>query len=230
MEKKIIYQDYDLMSSTERDKYCQEIAIDAGIHLEDVDAEWVCWEKQKEFEAEFDKECGWGKDITHGKPVIVTGTLNLWDGPEVVKPKVFKDLPSAVERCLEESNLIYEDEDGDLHIEAHHHDGVNHFLLQVYEDEKNWTPIHYMNGGRTIIIDYKRCMAVTGFNSKQVWIYDNEHDVYIDPPKAVLDEIDEKTDHWDFEAKESLMEDVIATNPAWLQDGAHMYDGETTDI
>ena len=39
-------------------------------------------------------------------------------------------------------------------------------------------------------INYKKCYAVTGFNSKQVWVYDDEHDVYIDPQKCVIDEIE----------------------------------------
>ena len=77
-------------------------------------------------------------------------------------------------------------------------------------------------------INYKKCMAITGFNTKQVWVYDNEHDVYIDPPKCVLDEIEGKTDS--FDEQESLLEDIIKTDPDWLQDEAYTYGGETTDI
>ena len=80
------------------------------------------------------------------------------------------------------------------------------------------------------MIDYKKCMAVTGFNSKQVWVYDNEHDVYIDPPKCVLDEIESKAGYWNFDEQERLMEEIIKTNPDWLQDEAYTYDGETTEI
>jgi hypothetical protein len=43
-------------------------------------------------------------------------------------------------------------------------------------------------------VDYTKCMAVTGFNTKQVWVYDNEHDTYIDPPKCVVDEVEETLD------------------------------------
>ena len=77
-------------------------------------------------------------------------------------------------------------------------------------------------------INYKKCMAITGFNTKQVWIYDNEHDVYIDPPKCVLDEIEGKTDS--FDEQENILEEIIKTDPDWLQDEAYTYDGETTDI
>lgn len=77
-------------------------------------------------------------------------------------------------------------------------------------------------------INYKKCYAVTGFNSKQVWVYDDEHDVYIDPPKCVIDEIEGKTDS--FDEQESLLDEIIETDPDWLQDEAYTYDGETTDI
>ena len=80
------------------------------------------------------------------------------------------------------------------------------------------------------IVDYKKCMAVTGFNSKQVWVYDEEHDTYIDPPKVVLDEIEEKAEFWDFDEQERLMNEIIATNPDWLQDKEYTYDAESNDI
>lgn len=79
-------------------------------------------------------------------------------------------------------------------------------------------------------INYEKCMAVTGFNTKQVWVYDNEHDIYIDVPKEVLDDIDSKTERRDWDAKESLLEEVIATNPDWLQDEDYFYNAEETDI
>ena len=60
------------------------------------------------------------------------------------------------------------------------------------------------------MVDYTKCMAVTGFNSKQVWVYDEEHDTYIDPPKAVLDEIEEKASNINnaVEALKSLIGDL----------------------
>ena len=68
------------------------------------------------------------------------------------------------------------------------------------------------------MVDYKKCMAVTGFNSKQVWVYDEEHDTYIDPPKDVLDEIEAKAGCANWDEQESLMEEIIRQNPDWLQD------------
>ena len=79
-------------------------------------------------------------------------------------------------------------------------------------------------------INYKKCSAVTGFNTKQVWVYDNEHDVYIDPPKSVVDEVEEKAGWRNFDEQERLLDEIIETDPDWLQDEFYTYDGETTDI
>jgi hypothetical protein len=79
-------------------------------------------------------------------------------------------------------------------------------------------------------VDYTKCMAVTGFNTKQVWVYDNEHDTYIDPPKCVVDEVEEKAGYWNFNGQESLLEEIIATDPDWLQDKEYTYDAEENDI
>lgn len=80
------------------------------------------------------------------------------------------------------------------------------------------------------MINHEKCMAVAGFNSKQVWVYDNEHDVYIDPPKCVLDEIEAKAGYRNFDEQERLMEEIIATNPEWLQDEMYTYDAEKVEI
>jgi hypothetical protein len=79
-------------------------------------------------------------------------------------------------------------------------------------------------------VDYTKCMAVTGFNTKQVWVYDNEHDTYIDPPKCVVDEVEEKAGCRNFNEQESLLEEIIATDPDWLQDKEYTYDAEENDI
>lgn len=80
------------------------------------------------------------------------------------------------------------------------------------------------------MVNYEKCMAVTGFNSKQLWVYDNEHDTYIDPPKEVLDEIEAKTEWRDYDTQEALLEDIIATNPGWLQDTEYTYSADEFDI
>lgn len=36
-----------------------------------------------------------------------------------------------------------------------------------------------------------RYLAIIGFNTKQWWVYDEETNMYIDPPIEVLNELDE---------------------------------------
>ena len=81
------------------------------------------------------------------------------------------------------------------------------------------------------MVDYKRCSAITGFNTKQVWVYDGEHDAYIDPPAEVLKKINNEVEYWwDFDQKERIMEDIIKTNPAWLQDTRYTYADKDFEI
>lgn len=81
------------------------------------------------------------------------------------------------------------------------------------------------------MVDYKKCSAVAGFNTKQIWVYDNDHDTYIDPPAAVLKEVDDQVDDWwDFSKKEDLMDEIIRTNPEWLQDEQYAYPADDFDI
>ena len=81
------------------------------------------------------------------------------------------------------------------------------------------------------MVDFKKCFATSGFNTKQVWVYDDEHDTYIDPPKEVLDRIDAQVDDWwDFSKKEELMDEEIATNPDWLQDEDYTYPADDCEI
>lgn len=69
-----------------------------------------------------------------------------------------------------------------------------------------------------------RYEAVLGFNTKQWWVYDNECDVYIDPPAKVLDSLPD----WREEPEKSHDEfqKVIDTQPDWLNDKEYWYDGE----
>lgn len=83
------------------------------------------------------------------------------------------------------------------------------------------------------MVNFQNCIAVTGFNTKQLWVYDEEHDTYIDPPKDILDEIDTKTKNsevTDYSEKEALLEEVISTNPDWLQDEEYTYNADEYDI
>ena len=68
----------------------------------------------------------------------------------------------------------------------------------------------------------QRYLPLYGCNTKQWWIYDEETDVYIDPPAEVLKKI--KYSAKNIKEQESLLEEIINENPDWLQDEDYWYD------
>lgn len=69
-----------------------------------------------------------------------------------------------------------------------------------------------------------RYLAVLGFNTKQLWVYDEIVDVYIDPPAELLNDLDKLG--FD-EAEERLTQIANADpTPEWLFDKEFWYDGE----
>ena len=78
---------------------------------------------------------------------------------------------------------------------------------------------------------FPRYDTLLGFNTKQLWVYDNEEDVYIDPPAEVLDSLPE----WNLvdgseEAEAELYRIVNEEKPDWLFDKDYWYDAENTGI
>ena len=75
----------------------------------------------------------------------------------------------------------------------------------------------------------ERYLPVFGPNSKQLWVYDEVEDVYIDPPADVLDYIDEHAA--DIEASEEMLLEMAvdeASRPdgGWLCDKAYWWTGD----
>ena len=74
-----------------------------------------------------------------------------------------------------------------------------------------------------------RYLPVFGPNSKQLWVYDEQEGVFIDPPAVVLDKIDDATD--DLEEKERLLyeatiEEAKKPDGGWLMEKEYWYDGD----
>lgn len=67
--------------------------------------------------------------------VKIYGTLGLWDGKHDIMPEEEDYFEDAIKRCLGrdiESFEIYKSGDWTLYIDAHHHDGTNHFKITCY--------------------------------------------------------------------------------------------------
>lgn len=69
-------------------------------------------------------------------PVVITGTLGLWDGKHNIRPVECEDIRSAIMKCIgSDGQLMDEDDltfDGiDVHVKSHHHDGTNEFTIST---------------------------------------------------------------------------------------------------
>ena len=65
---------------------------------------------------------------------VVEGKLGLWNGSHTIKP-FYSTLMDCLTKCLEDENEIYE-EDGELKINAYHHDGCNQFTISFENGSK----------------------------------------------------------------------------------------------
>jgi len=73
--------------------------------------------------------------------------------------------------------------------------------------------------------------VVLGPNTKQLWVYDEENDTFIDPPAAVLEALDKEYDWLDWEGKEEALQAILDEDePDWLFDEEYIYDAEEFEI
>ena len=63
--------------------------------------------------------------------------------------------------------------------------------------------------------------VLLGPNTNQLWVYDEEENVYIDPPADVLDEVD---------GDEEVLMEIVDEEPDWLFDEDYWYDADDTDV
>lgn len=93
---------------------------------------------------------------------------------------------------------------------------INEWCKEMAQDE-----IIYVDADASCFYN-KKYEAVLGFNTKQWWVYDNETDVYIDPPNEVLEDI--KKFSSDINEQEKYFNNILATEPEWLKDEDYYYD------
>ena len=141
-----LWKDWYLMSDKEQKSFLEDgDLLDCYLdnHNEDIDTydeddfEEYCQELNDEyFNDDFGDRGNWKYSPLANQKVAVIGTLGLWDGTKKIYPKEFDNLQKAVFACLEDMNEIYEDQYGNLHIKAHHHDGTNHFIIKKVVNDK----------------------------------------------------------------------------------------------
>ena len=66
-------------------------------------------------------------------PVVVTGTLGLWDGTHDILARYFDSVYDAVKACISRDSLDVEARfvSGHIEVDAHHHDGCNCFIINA---------------------------------------------------------------------------------------------------
>ena len=65
-------------------------------------------------------------------PCVILGTLGLWNGRREIIPCRMMDVVSAIKKCLTNIDVCkIELVNGEIHIEAIHHDGTNKFVIRM---------------------------------------------------------------------------------------------------
>lgn len=140
-KEKTIYEDLYLMSDEKVQSLTKEYfdgcedQIDqfSKDHIREILDDWnvSCYED------DFGKNGNWKYSDLKETPVVITGTLGLWNGRHVIKNVKCRDLNEALDKILKgdiENIRITEDRFGNLRVYGYHHDGINEFVI------KKWTP------------------------------------------------------------------------------------------
>lgn len=143
---KILWKDWYLMDQQERNEYLKssdllECYLDNTTEdIEDYDAEAFeeyCIDYVNEcFNDDFGEYGNWKYSPLKDAEFEVQGILGLWNGNKPIIPKRFDNLYKAIQACLSDYNIIYEDQYGNLKITAYHHDGENVFTIKRIVDGK----------------------------------------------------------------------------------------------
>ena len=151
MKNNVIWKSWELLSDEEQNVYLEdEEMLNCYLDYTNEDIEDFDKEAFEEYVREcyeeyfFDSFGKWGNWISslENVKIEVQGKLGLWDGTHIIYPETFDNLYYAIQKCLEDYNEIYEDEDGNLKISAHHHDGVNNFVLMKVVNN-GVEPLHF---------------------------------------------------------------------------------------
>ena len=138
MEHKFIYKTWNLLSLEEQQSYKDEWK-DEGITGEPMG-----FVNTEELHNLFlNLACS---PLGKPAPYEIIGTLGLWDGRKKICPITCLCLETAIKECISHRDTqdyeIYEDENGDLYVGAHHHDGVNEYVIRKVEGDKR-LPVHF---------------------------------------------------------------------------------------
>lgn len=144
MEKKILFKSWDLLSLEEQNDFISFVLKEEELCLDDEALEDYCRDRWNGF---FYDDFGSHSNLTYSKigdcPVVITGSLGLWDGRKEIVPVTCDSVSKAIYKCIDyDYQCIYEDENGDLFVEDYHHDGINVFKISLLVDGKQ-VPVRF---------------------------------------------------------------------------------------
>lgn len=91
-------------------------------------------------------------EVKHTKelntPVLITGTLGLWDGSHTIYPQCMDNVYSAIQRCwgngIQDMDVTFED--GVFYVNAYHHDGTNCFEIHKLSKKGQAVTVNWYDG------------------------------------------------------------------------------------
>ena len=111
-------------------EYCEMNRLTPGEKESVAFYEWVAEEVSINYESDMENIKYFEP---YNVPVILTGTLGLYDGRPEITPRRFDSVHDAIERCFSSSisdiEVIWED--GTITVYAYHHDGTNIFEINA---------------------------------------------------------------------------------------------------
>ena len=111
-------------------EFCEDNDITPGDEDSDEFYDWCREETDWNFEADLANIKGCKQ---YNIPVLVTGTLGLWNGHPDIDPVVFPSVYDALQEMMGRSINDIEAKfvDGRIEVNAYHHDGCNSFTIEA---------------------------------------------------------------------------------------------------
>ena len=126
---------YDGLTYQDYKEYCEEEGIEAG--AEDS-TEFYGWlNKETEINREdFFANLKYSKNVNE-YPCYIIGHLGLWWGNPEIKGVICDTLTEAIHKCMDGAQdiEIISDNDGEVTVKGHHHDGTNVFYIRPLTKE-----------------------------------------------------------------------------------------------
>ena len=122
--------DTDAYSREDYEEWCEMNGIEPTDNEDDF-FDYCAEETRDNYESDMDniESCR-----EYKVPVVVTGTLGLWNGRRKIMPERFESVGDAISQCISRSDSISmyaEYNDGRILVDCYHHDGCNRFSIRA---------------------------------------------------------------------------------------------------